>query len=63
MRVSDDPEDGEKDEIQNPMPAGDREHSVEDGLDPPSLEGAQSERDAVNEEQAEHTFPDFESEP
>ena len=61
MRVGDDPEDGEEGEVHDPMPEGDREHSVEDGVDPPSPEGAQGERDAVNEEQAEH--PDFGSEP
>ena len=43
LRVGNNPEDGKEDEIQNPMPAGDRVHSVEDGVDPPSLEGAQSE--------------------
>ena len=70
MRIGDDQEEGEEDEVQNPMPLGDREHSVEDGVDPPSLEATQSARDAVNkeqadEEQAEHTSksPDFGSEP
>ena len=44
LRVGNDPEDGEEYEVQNPMPVEDREHSVEDGVDPLSLEGAQSER-------------------
>jgi len=59
LRVGDDLEGGEEDEVQNPMPMGDRERSVEDGVDPPSLEGAQSERDVVIEQQAEHARPDF----
>ena len=48
LRVDVDPE---EDEVQNPILVEDREHSVEDGVDPPSLEGAQSERDAANEGQ------------
>ena len=40
MGVSDGLEDGEEDKVQSPTPVGDREHSVEDGVDALSLEGA-----------------------
>ena len=43
LRVGDDLEDGEKDEIQNQMPVGDHKHSIELREDPLCLEGAQSE--------------------
>ena len=49
LRVGDEPEDGDEDELR--VPDGEREHSTEDGAVPLSLERtqSQSEREAINE--------------